>query len=105
MLNNSWENGSRNGNIFTISYAKRFWRYLVVSNLLSAELIKGFPISKLGGYYSVASNIGGHEGVRIILSRGMSNNLNFSGIISQEDAYTISKKYDNCEPPSGKFVH
>lgn len=103
MIDGSLENGSGNGNISSISDAKRFWKHLVVSGLLSAELINGFPVSKFGGYYSVASNVGGNEGVWIILSRGTSNNMNFSGIISQEDAYVIDKKYDNGDPSSGEI--
>lgn len=103
MIDNSLDNGDGNGKISSISDAKRFWKHLVASGLLNVELVNGFPASKIGGYFSVSSNVNGHEGIWIILSGGTNDNANFSGIISQEDAYVIDKKYDDSDPSSGEI--
>lgn len=103
MIDSSLENGAGISSITSVSDAKRFWKHLVASGLLSVELINGFPVSKIGGYFSVSTNVGGYEGTWVILSKGTSNNTSFSGIISQEDAYIIDKKYDNGVPSSGEI--
>lgn len=103
MIDSSLENGAGISSVTSVADAKRFWKHLVASGLLSIELVNGFPVSKLGGYYSVSTNVGGHDGAWIILSKGTSNNSSFLGIISQEDAYVIDKKYDNGIPSSGEI--
>lgn len=103
MIAQGLENGSGHGSIKTIGDAKRFWKHLVASGVLSIELINGYPISKLGGFYSVSSEIQGHEGTWLILSNGTSNNSSFKGIVSQEDAYHIDKKNDTGDPSTGEI--
>lgn len=103
MIAQGLENGSGNGSIKTIGDAKRFWKHLVASGVLSIELINGYPISKLGGFYSVSSEIQGHEGTWLILSNGTSNNSSFKGILSQENAYYIDKKNDTGDPSTGEI--
>ncbi|MBR1734277.1 MAG: prepilin-type N-terminal cleavage/methylation domain-containing protein [Alphaproteobacteria bacterium] len=103
LIDPSLENGYGNSQIRTLSDAKRFWRHLTTSGLLSIELVNGFPISKIGGYYSITTNISGNEGIWIVLSKGTTNNSTFSGLLSQEDAYLIDKKYDNGIPSTGEI--
>ena len=103
MIDSGLENGSGNGTIKYANDAKKFWKHLVASGLLSVELINGYPASKLGGFYSVSSEIAGHEGTWIILNGGTSNNYNFKGIISQKDAYHIDKKNDTGDPSTGEI--
>jgi prepilin-type N-terminal cleavage/methylation domain-containing protein len=103
MIDPGLENGSGNGSIKYVNDAKKFWKHLVASGSLSIELINGYPVSKLGGYYSVSSEIPGHEGTWLILSNGTTNNSNFKGILSQEDAYHIDKKNDTGNPSTGEI--
>lgn len=100
-IDESLDNGNGTGLISSIDDAKRFWSHLVKSGLLTAELVGGFPVSKLGGYYSVSSEINENDGLWLVLTRGTSDNKSFSGIISQEDAAVIDRKYDNGDPSSG----
>lgn len=100
-IDESLENGNGSGLISSLDDAKRFWSHLTKSGFLTAEFVAGFPVSKLGGYYSVSSDINENDGLWLVLTRGTSDNKSFSGIISQEDAATIDKKYDNGDPSSG----
>ncbi|MDR1236493.1 MAG: prepilin-type N-terminal cleavage/methylation domain-containing protein [Holosporaceae bacterium] len=103
MISDSLQNGSGNGNISSVEDAKRFWQHLIASNLISMELVNGYPTSKLGGYYSVSSNIADHPGTWIVLCKGTDDNQNFSGILSPEDAYFIDKNSDNGDPKNGEI--
>jgi prepilin-type N-terminal cleavage/methylation domain-containing protein len=103
MISDTLQNGSGSNVISSIEDAKRFWQHLVASDLISVELTNGFPVSKLGGYYTVSSNIADHPGVWIILCRGTTDNQNFSGILSPEDAYFIDKNNDNGNPSTGEI--
>lgn len=102
-IDGSLENGTGSGNISTLDDARRFWSHLTKSGLLSMEMSNGFPVSKLGGYYSVSSQIDGQYGLWIVLTRGTTDNQNFSGIVSQEEAHMVDKKYDNGDPSSGEI--
>lgn len=82
--------------------AKRFWSNLLSSNLLNAELVNGFPVSKIGGYYSVSSNLTGLDGVWIVLNL-IPDNTKFKGVLSQEEAYIIDKKNDTGNPITGEI--
>ncbi|MDR2782132.1 MAG: prepilin-type N-terminal cleavage/methylation domain-containing protein [Holosporaceae bacterium] len=101
MILDSLQNGSGNGVISSVEDAKRFWQHLVASDLISIELVDSYPVSKVGGYYSVSSNIPDHPGVWIILCRGTNDNKSFTGILSPEDAYTIDKACDTGNPTIG----
>lgn len=100
-IDESLENGKGNGLISSIDDARRFWSHLTRSGLLTTELFGGFPVSKLGGYYSVSSEINENDGLWLILTRGTPDNKSFSGVVSQEDAVVIDRKYDNGDPSSG----
>ncbi|MDR0677524.1 MAG: prepilin-type N-terminal cleavage/methylation domain-containing protein [Holosporaceae bacterium] len=101
IIHESLNNGRGDGQIVSIDDAKRFWQHLVASDLINIELINGFPISKMGGYYSVSSSISGHPGTWIVLSGGTTDNHNFIGILSPEDAYYIDKNNDTGNPNTG----
>ncbi|MDR2781703.1 MAG: prepilin-type N-terminal cleavage/methylation domain-containing protein [Holosporaceae bacterium] len=103
MISDSLQNGSGNGIISSIEDAKRFWQHLIASGLLSAELVNGYPVSKLGGYYSVSSSIANHPGSWIILCKGTTDNQNFIGILAPEDAYSIDKNNDTGSPTTGEI--
>jgi prepilin-type N-terminal cleavage/methylation domain-containing protein len=103
MISDSLQNGSGNGVVSSVEDAKRFWQHLIASNLISTELINGYPTSKLGGYYTVSSNIADHPGIWIVLCKGTTDNQNFSGILSPEDAYVIDKNNDNGDPENGEI--
>ncbi|MDR1334387.1 MAG: prepilin-type N-terminal cleavage/methylation domain-containing protein, partial [Holosporaceae bacterium] len=102
VISDTVQNGSGRGEIISIEDAKRFWQHLIAADLLSVELINGFPTSKLGGYYTVSSNIEGHSGIWIVLCKGTTDNRNFSGILSPEDAYIIDKNNDSGNPTMGE---
>ena len=101
LINESLENGNGNGEILSKDDAKRFWSHLSKSGLVSVELINGYPISKIGGYFSVSSKIEGRPGIWLILSKGTNDNRNFSGIITTENAYYIDRSIDNGLPLEG----
>ncbi|MDR1983160.1 MAG: prepilin-type N-terminal cleavage/methylation domain-containing protein [Holosporaceae bacterium] len=98
MIGSSSRNGRGDGVISSIEDAKRFWQHLVASDLISLELINGYPRSKVGGYYTVSSQIQDHPGVWIVLCKDTSDNQNFKGVLSPEEAYYIDKNNDtgNC---------
>ena len=101
LINESLENGNGNGEIISIEDAKRFWKHLTKSGLISVEMINGYPISKIGGYFSVSSRISDKPGTWLILSKGTVNNQNFSGILSTDDAHYIDKTIDTGLPTEG----
>ena len=104
-ISDALENGSGNGEIFSIEDAKRFWAHLAASDLISLDLSENsMPASKVGGYFSVSSKITGRNGIWIILSMGTSDNNAFQGIVSQEDAYRIDKKTDTKNPNTGDVM-
>jgi prepilin-type N-terminal cleavage/methylation domain-containing protein len=94
-------NGDGSGSISSLADAKRFWQQLVASELITMELVNGFPVSKIGGYYTVSSAMAGQPGVWIILCGGTSNNRDFNGIISPAEAYVVDKNIDTGNPSSG----
>jgi type II secretory pathway pseudopilin PulG len=93
--------GDGSGNISSLEDARRFWQQLAASELITLELVNGFPISKIGGYYTVSTNAAGQSGIWIILSGGTSNNRDFSGIISQAEAHIIDRNSDTGNPSFG----
>ncbi len=101
LIDESLENGNGSGEILSKEDAKRFWSHLNKSGLISTELVNGYPISKIGGYFSVSSNIRGKSGTWLILSKGTGDNRNFSGIMSTENAYYIDRIMDNGLPLEG----
>ncbi|MDR3187209.1 MAG: prepilin-type N-terminal cleavage/methylation domain-containing protein [Holosporaceae bacterium] len=103
MIHDSLANGTGKGSISSVDDAKRFWQHLVASELLNMELVNGHPISKIGGYYTVSSNIAGHPGTWIILCRNTRDNQSFEGILSPADAYFIDKNNDTGNPTTGEI--
>lgn len=101
LIDESLENGNGRGEIISKEDAKRFWSHLSKSGLISIELVNGYPVSKIGGYFSVSSNIHSKPGTWLILSKGTSDNRNFSGIMTTENAYYIDKSMDNGLPSEG----
>lgn len=101
LINESLENGNGSGEILSKDDAKRFWSHLSKSGLVSVELINGYPISKIGGYFSVSSKIEGRPGIWLILSKGTNDNRSFSGIMTTENAYYIDRSIDNGLPLEG----
>ena len=101
LIDESLENGNGSGEIFSKEDARRFWSHLNKSGLISMELRNGYPVSKIGGYFSVSSNISGKPGTWLILSKGTGDNRNFSGIMSTENAYYIDRSMDNGSPTEG----
>ncbi|MDR1560787.1 MAG: prepilin-type N-terminal cleavage/methylation domain-containing protein [Holosporaceae bacterium] len=103
MINDSLTNGPGKGSISSLDDAKRFWQHLVASDLICIELVNGYPTSKMGGYYTVSSNIPGRPGSWIILCRETSDNQNFIGVLSPSDAYFIDKNNDTGNPTTGEI--
>lgn len=101
LINESLENGRGDGVFATVDDAKRFWQHLIAADLISVELINGFPSSKCGGYYSVSSNIDGHDGTWLVLCKNTTDNQRFSGVLSPEEAYMIDKANDTGAPLTG----
>lgn len=101
LIDDSLENGSGSGEIISTKDAKRFWSHLLKSGLVSNEIIKGYPVSKIGGYFSVSSKIENKPGTWLILSKGSEDNQNFSGIINTNDAHYIDKSIDTGVPTEG----
>jgi len=102
-IKDSLQNGSGSGIISSVDDAKRFWQHLMASDLISAELINGYPVSKIGGYYTVSNNIPNRPGLWIILCNGTTDNRSFVGAISSEDAHTIDKNNDTGNPETGEI--
>ena len=101
ILGEGVENGRGDGKIQSEADAKRFWSHLNASELVNLNLINGYPTSKLGGYYSVSTQAIAGGGVWVVFCRGGTNNENFSGILSPEDAYFIDKNSDTGNPNTG----
>jgi prepilin-type N-terminal cleavage/methylation domain-containing protein len=101
MIEGATENGRGDGTIRSIEDAKRFWQHLSASGVIGLELVNGFPVSKIGGYYSVSTNIPNCHGTWIVLSGGTQNNTDFSGLLSQEEAHFVDKNHDTGNPSSG----
>jgi prepilin-type N-terminal cleavage/methylation domain-containing protein len=98
------ENGDGSWKITSTETSKRFWSHLLATDLLTSELQNGYPVSKLGGIYSVSSSVPGHPGIWIILSNGTADNVKFQGIISQEDAGYMDKNNDTGNPTLGEII-
>jgi hypothetical protein len=103
MINDSLQNGSGNGVIVSEEDAKRFWRHLIAADALNLELVNGYPLSKVGGHYTISSNIPGKPGTWIVLCGGATNHENFTGILSPEEAYLIDKDADDGNPLTGEI--
>jgi len=101
LIDESLENGNGSGEILSKEDAKRFWSHLSKSGLIGVELVNGYPISKIGGCFSVSSKIEGRPGIWLILSKGTDDNRNFSGIMTTENAYYIDRSMDNGLPLEG----
>jgi prepilin-type N-terminal cleavage/methylation domain-containing protein len=103
MIKDSLTNGTGSGEISSMEDARRFWQHLVASELISLELVNGFPISKAGGYYTVSSNLENRTGVWIILCRGTKDNHSFDGALSPVDAHFLDKNNDTGDPTTGEI--
>jgi prepilin-type N-terminal cleavage/methylation domain-containing protein len=103
MIGDSLQNGRGDGIISSPEDAKRFWSHLAASDLISLELVNGYPRSKIGGYYTVSSQIQNHQGVWIILCKNTNDNQNFTGILSPEEAYSRDKNNDTGNPLTGEI--
>ncbi len=101
LIDESLENGNGSGEILSKEDAKRFWSHLSKSGLISAEMVNGYPISKIGGYFSVSSKISGRPGTWLVLSKGTANNQTFSGVMTTENAHYIDKTIDSGSPTEG----
>lgn len=94
-------NGRGDGRFESLEDAKRFWNHLHKSGIISNELLDGMPKSKVGGYFTVSSNVNGRSGVWIVLTLNTNDNVSFNGILTPEDAYFIDRNSDNGNPNSG----
>ena len=94
------ESGRGDGKIISLRDSQRFWKHLIASGFLNTKLINDHPVSKIGGNFYVSNDIGGRSGTWIILSEGTSDNKNFKGIVTPEEAYLIDKN-DTGEPLTG----
>ncbi|MDR2158266.1 MAG: prepilin-type N-terminal cleavage/methylation domain-containing protein [Holosporaceae bacterium] len=103
MIDDSLENGPGNGVISSTEDAKRFWRHLAAADLINLELINGYPVSKVGGYYTASSEIPNHSGIWIVLCKSTVDNHNFVGILSPEESYSIDKNNDTGNPTTGEI--
>jgi prepilin-type N-terminal cleavage/methylation domain-containing protein len=103
MIDNSLQNGRGDAIISSPEDAKRFWQHLAASDLISLELVNGYPRSKVGGYYTISSQIQNHRGVWIILCKDTVDNQNFKGILSPEEAYYIDKHNDTGNYSTGEI--
>ncbi|MDR2067780.1 MAG: prepilin-type N-terminal cleavage/methylation domain-containing protein [Holosporaceae bacterium] len=103
IINDSLVNGAGNGHISSTEDAKRFWQHLAASELLNMELVDGYPVSKVGGYYTVSSNIANHPGTWIVLCKKTKDNQSFEGVLSPADAYFIDKNNDTGNPTTGEI--
>lgn len=101
MIDSSLKNGEGTGMIRSTEDAKRFWQHLSKSGLIAAEMTNGFPTSKVGGFFSVSSSIQGKPGVWLILSKGTTDNIAFSGALTPSDAHYIDKNMDTGFPNEG----
>lgn len=99
VISEDTENGHKG--IFSIDDAKRFWSHLSKSNFLHLELINDLISSKVGGVYTVSSNVRDMPGYWLILCSSTSDNQTYNGILTPEDAYYIDKNNDTGEPFSG----
>lgn len=103
-ISDKLDNGKGNGVIESLEDAKRFWEHLVAAELVNLEIPEsGLPTSKIGGCFSVSSKVGTNDGIWVILSMGTTDNQNFNGIISQEEAYRIDKRNDTGNPATGEI--
>lgn len=97
-------NGRGDGIINSPEDVRRFWAQLSAADLISMDLVGGYPKSKIGGYFTISTNVSGHSGTWLILSGSTNDNANFNGILSPEDAHFIDKNCDTGNPHTGE-VH
>jgi hypothetical protein len=103
MIKDSLVSGRGDGDILSLEDAKRFWQHLMASELVSLELVNGMPVSKVGGYYTVSSNVENRSGVWIVLCQGTRDNHNFDGALTPGDARFIDKSSDTGDPATGEI--
>ncbi|GHT91118.1 hypothetical protein FACS1894122_02920 [Alphaproteobacteria bacterium] len=105
LIGDSVANGRGEGSIISIDDSQRFWRHLAASDIIHLEMSGGNPVSKIGGFYTISTDVHGHQREAwIILSGGTNDNKTFAGIISQEDAYFIDKNSDTGDPSTGDVI-
>ncbi|MDR1361949.1 MAG: prepilin-type N-terminal cleavage/methylation domain-containing protein [Holosporaceae bacterium] len=102
MINDDLENGRGDGVISSIGDSDRFWSHLAAADIIHLEVVKGRPLSKNGGFFSVSTSVPGHSGIWLVLSGGTSDNKSFSAALSQEDAHFIDKNSDTGNPSTGE---
>jgi len=94
-------NGNGGDAISTKEEASIFWNQLIGAEMISFEMNGKFPTSKLGGIFTASSNVDGFPGTWLILCGSTTDNKNFTGIMSPEDARFIDKNSDTGEPTTG----
>lgn len=101
ILKEGTESGSGDGQIKSLEDSKRFWQHLIASGLLTTELVNGHPASKIGGYFYVSNSLEGLEGTWVVLSTNTTDNKNFKGALTPENAHSIDKNHDTGDPTTG----
>lgn len=101
IFGNGVENGTGSDVISTKNDALRFWRQLNASGLAALGANSGVLTSKLGGIFTVSSEVEGYPGTWLILCGGTSDNRRFTGILTPEEAEFIDRNCDTGEPASG----
>jgi prepilin-type N-terminal cleavage/methylation domain-containing protein len=103
MIGDAVANGGGDGVISSIEDSARFWSHLISSDIIHLEMVNGHPLSKNGGFFTISTNVPHHSGAWLILCGGTSDNKNFIGAVSQEDAYFIDKNSDTGDPSTGEI--
>lgn len=101
IFDNDIENGNGSDVISSKSDAVRFWKQLNAAGSLSLSMNSGIVASKVGGIFTVSSDLNGYPGTWLILCGGTTDNRQFSGILTPEEAEFVDRNCDTGEPNTG----
>lgn len=101
ILGENVPNGTGNSSLSQKEDAIRFWQQLSAAGIITLSTNAGFPTNKLGGIFTVSSEIDAYPGTWIILCGSTEDNKNFTGIITPEEAAFIDKECDTGDPTTG----
>lgn len=101
VLGKNITNGNGNNSISSKEDAIRFWQQLNASGGITLNLNAGFPTNKLGGIFTISSNISAYPGTWIVMCGSTEDNKTFTGIVTPEEASFIDKECDTGDPTNG----
>lgn len=88
----------------TIESAKLFFSHLNASGIIALEMKDGFAVARVGGIFTVSSNIPEHPGIWLVLCESTEDNQTFPAVLTAEDGHFIDKNFDTGDPTMGDVI-